>query len=75
MAAKFKMGDVVKHRVFGDKIVVLKYIDITTQDGVEKYVARTSDLREVTVFEWELEPVKDEEKNEYLAEDRLTGGT
>jgi hypothetical protein len=62
---KYKVGDVLSHTVFSGQVVVIAVLDD------KEYRVRTSDLREVTVFEWELGAAKDEEKKEYLTEDRL----
>ena len=63
--AKYKVGDVLSHGVFGGRVVVIGIL------GDKEYLVRTSDLREVTVFEWELGAAKDEEKKEYLTEGGL----
>lgn len=60
--AKYKIGDVLSHSVFGGHVVVIAVL------GDKEYVVRTSDLRTPTVYEWELSPVR------YLTEEKRNGG-
>lgn len=48
-----KIGDVVKHKLTGEKCLVIK-------KGKEQFVIRTLDYKEVWVYDYELLPVKED---------------